>query len=203
MATIRKRGSRYQAMVRRRYQQETKTFALKQDAETWAKETELKIERNSAGILNSSKKYNFSDIIESYRERCAHSKRGLGRTKENVINRLDRELGHLPAQLQRHHIVNFARARLRAAVKPPTLAMDINYIIAISEHGSKWMELNLSSEPLKQARDMLLKDGHVGRSQERNRRPTPEELELLQRCFNSMRTATIPMNVSLPPKTDP
>jgi len=59
MATIRKRGSRYQAMVRRRHHQETKTFALKEDAETWAKETELKIERNSAG----NKKHNKAKFI--------------------------------------------------------------------------------------------------------------------------------------------
>ena len=112
MPTIRKRGHRYQAIVRKKHHQEVRTFSRKQDAEIWARELELSIERNSAGLPNSARNVLFADLCNSYKQRAIASKNGLGRTKDNVINRLARELGHLPAQLQKHHLNTFSKKRL-------------------------------------------------------------------------------------------
>jgi hypothetical protein len=77
MATIRKRGTRYQAIVRRKLHSEARTFKLKQDAELWAKQTEVSLERNSAGLLNSAKNITFADLCQSYRSRAISSKGGV------------------------------------------------------------------------------------------------------------------------------
>ena len=109
------------------------------------------------------------------------------------MSRLKAELGHLPAQLQKHHVKSFAENRLSKGIKPPTLLIDLNYIIAIIEHGAQWMELQVSSEQAKQVVRNLSKDGHVGRSSERDRRPTVQELELLRVHFRNNDALTIPM----------
>ena len=193
MATIRKRGTRYQAIVRRKLHHETRSFERKQDAELWVKQLEVAIERNGAGLPNSAKHLTFGTLCQSYKERALSSKNGLGKTKNNVLNRLDRDLGHHPAQIQKHHLKTFVENRLSKGIKPPTLLIDINYVIAIIEHGANWMELQISSEPAKQLVRNLSKDGHVGRSSERDRRPTNKELEMLRVHFQNNNALTIPM----------
>ena len=193
MATIRKRGSRYQAIVRRKLHHETRSFERKQDAELWAKQLEVSVERNSAGLPNSAKHLNFSSLCVSYKQRAISSKNGLGRTKDNVLTRIIAALGHLPAQLQKHHIKFFAEQRMKQGIKPSTLLIDLNYIVAIIEHGAHWMELQVSSEHAKQVIRNLSKDGHVGRSNERDRRPTDDELNLLRSYFRNNDALSIPM----------
>ena len=48
MATIRKRGGKFQAIVRRGYHSQAKTFSKRADAEHWAKRLEIEIEREDA-----------------------------------------------------------------------------------------------------------------------------------------------------------
>ena len=48
MATIRKRGGKFQAILRRGHHSQAKTFAKRADAEHWAKRLEIEIERNVA-----------------------------------------------------------------------------------------------------------------------------------------------------------
>jgi len=50
MATIRKRGGKFQAIVRRGYHSQAKTFSKRADAEHWAKRLEIEIERNVAAL---------------------------------------------------------------------------------------------------------------------------------------------------------
>ena len=82
MATIRKRGSSWQAIVRRREFSESRTFLSKSDATAWATELEAKIIRNSAGLPDSSKNFTFNELIDDYIETSKKSQRGLKRTKE-------------------------------------------------------------------------------------------------------------------------
>ena len=52
MATIRKRNSLFQAIVRvTGHPTQTKSFAQKKDAKQWSMQTELKFRRDNAGIL--------------------------------------------------------------------------------------------------------------------------------------------------------
>ena len=50
MATVRKRGSSWQAVIRKKEFSESKTFLTRTDAKAWATELEAKIIRNSAGL---------------------------------------------------------------------------------------------------------------------------------------------------------
>ena len=80
MATIRRRGKKFQAIVRRGQHSQAKTFSSKSDTEHWSKKLEIEIERSEAMLPNSADGVYFNELIDSYAKRCGQSKRGVGRT---------------------------------------------------------------------------------------------------------------------------
>ncbi len=90
MATIRKRGSRFQAIVRvTGYPQKSKSFHLRKDAEKWARSIEAQME---AGTYQAQKPSDMllSELLTRYRDKVTVSKKG--RLQEtNRINRLLRD----------------------------------------------------------------------------------------------------------------
>jgi hypothetical protein len=90
MATIRKSGEKFQAIVRRRHHSQAKTFSKRADAEHWAKrlEIEIEIERNVAALPNSANGITFGELIQSYKKRGIESQKGIGRTKGYNLERL-------------------------------------------------------------------------------------------------------------------
>jgi integrase len=78
VATIRKRGERWQAQVRLQgHQPLTKTFTLKADAEAWARQQEVSIERGeiSSG-RRSLKAFFLKDLLQRYQAEVTPLKRG-------------------------------------------------------------------------------------------------------------------------------
>ena len=67
MATIRKRGGKFQAIVRRGCNSQAKTFSKRADAEHWAKRLKIEIERNVAALPNSTDGITFGELIQSYK----------------------------------------------------------------------------------------------------------------------------------------
>ena len=67
MATLRKRSNgRWQARVRKANQSITKTFINKADAEGWAKQTEVELDKGSFVNLGLAERTAFAEIIERY-----------------------------------------------------------------------------------------------------------------------------------------
>ncbi len=90
MATIRKRGTRFQAIIRiTGYPQKSKSFHLRKDAEKWARSIEAQME---AGTYQTQKPSDMllSELLTRYRDKVTISKKG--RLQEtNRINRLLRD----------------------------------------------------------------------------------------------------------------
>lgn len=194
MATIRKRGSSWQAIVRRKEFSESKTFLTRTDAKAWATELEAKIIRNSAGLPDSPKNFLFTELIDDYFATSRKSQRGLQRTKENVLLRLKRDLGHLPAQLTKNQISEFANRRLAEGIAPPTLNMDMIYIDAVLKHARDMMDINIDLQPIQSVKKNLASNGNIGKSEERDRRPEEEELAALLEYFDFKSKTSIPMS---------
>ena len=194
MATIRKRGSSWQAIVRRREFAESRTFLSKSDATAWATELEAKIIRNSAGLPDSPKNFTFVELVDDYMETSKKSPRGLKRTKENVLVRLKQELGHLPAQLTKNHINEFANRRMIEGISPATLNMDMIYIDAILKHARDMRDINIDLQPIQSVKKNLASNGNIGKSDQRDRRPTDEELTSLFNYFDNDSGSNIPMS---------
>ena len=93
MATITKRGDyQWQAKVRAKgFPSQSRTFSLKGDAERWAKETEIAIERGLFFDRAAAERTTLSEIIEDYRKLILPTKRG--KHFPSALNMLEVALG--------------------------------------------------------------------------------------------------------------
>jgi len=86
MATLRKRGTKWQVQVRRKGQPSlTQSFHLKQDAEAWARQVELQADRNELPqdrqILET---ITLGELVERYRDTVCIKKRGYAVEKSSL-----------------------------------------------------------------------------------------------------------------------
>ena len=114
-------------------------------------------------LPNSADGVYFNELIDPYAKRCRQSKRGVGRTISYNLRRLRSYFEHLPAQLTKHQLSEFAHIRLASGVKPPTLPMDFNLIRTIAKHAFDYLDLGIDLRPFSAVQATLLADGHIGR----------------------------------------
>ena len=105
MATLRKRGSKWQAQVRvQGAPPVSRSFAVRKDAEVWAKEIELSIFRNGSPASDQSlKKTTLDQLLERYERTVTPTKKGRG--PESYMLRT----------LRRHAIARLALDKLTSA----------------------------------------------------------------------------------------
>ena len=138
MATIRKRGGKFQAIVRRGHHFQAKTFSKRADAEHWAKRLEIEIERNVAALPNSADGITFGELIQSYKKRGIESQKGIGRTKSYNLERMYEYFSHFPA----HQVPSSAAYRTEALniSKYPPLKVTVSKLLisAILNFSEEW-----------------------------------------------------------------
>jgi hypothetical protein len=93
---------------------------------------------------------------------------------------LKTELGNvkLPA-LNRERRIEFGRKRAKQDAGPATLAIDMSFIRTIITHAAAVQGIEVSAEEARLARVALSHLNLVGKSNERDRRPTQDELDEL------------------------
>ena len=90
-------------------------------------------------------------------------------------------------EVDRERIVKFGRARAKEGAGPVTLSMDVGLIKLVLQHAAAVHGLPVKVEPVDLGRVALKRLGLIGKSTERDRRPTEEELEKLFRSSHSER----------------
>lgn len=142
MATIRKRGNRWQVQVRRKTApQISRSFLTKADAETWARSMEVKVDRRALGHdprqLDS---ITLSDLVIRYRDTISPSKKG----GDIEVCRLNAFLRHPMARLSLSSVSTSAFAAYRdqrlEEISPSSLLRELAplqhmFAIAYSEWG--------------------------------------------------------------------
>lgn len=179
MATFQKRGSRWRAIVRKKgHPAQSKTFTTKGMAQTWAREVERDIERGEfrdPRVLNGM---TLGTLVDRYRAELPEQ----GRTKTACLNMLSRELGEVPLrEITRNRIVEYGRKRAAEhGAGPATIAQDLIYLRGILDAAAKRWDLPVDVEAVAAARALLGDEDLVGRPEERDRRPTDDELAALR-----------------------
>jgi integrase len=142
MASIRKRNQRWQVQVRRKgHSYLSKTFDLKRDAETWARETERALERgNQAQALILARETSFDTLLKRYGEEISPAKRGAA-VERYRIRALRRQsiaevtLANLrPADFARYRDERLARVQAATVLRELSLAQRV-LEVAIKEWG--------------------------------------------------------------------
>ena len=81
------------------------------------------------------------------------------------------------SDLNRERLIDYGRGRARRGAGPATLAIDFSFIRTILSHAAAVHGIEVCAEDVRLARIALIRLGLIGKGIERDRRPTPEEID--------------------------
>jgi len=196
MATIAKlKSGNYRVQVRRKGQYASKTFLRKADAQSWAIEAERRTDQGriiEAPVITGFN--TFAQLIDLHIVDMLEVGKPLGRSKDFALRTLKKHLGKIKVtRLNRERIIEFGRTRAKEGAGPATLSADISYIHTIVTHSAAIHGVKISTEEVDLARVALRRLGLIGRSLERDRRPTQYELDRLVNYFENFSRTDIPV----------
>ena len=183
MATFQKRGNRWRAIVRKKgHKPATKSFSTKAAAQRWANGVETSMERREWGDPILLRETTVSDVIDEYGKQKA-----IARSKQTSFNHLKATLGDLTLdRVSVHEIVQHIRGRASGdSAKPATLGLELTHLTDLLKFARTYLKLPVRLDLTVDARGLLKDEGVVGKSEERDRRPTNEELAKLQEYWTS------------------
>ncbi|MGY2805347.1 tyrosine-type recombinase/integrase [Bradyrhizobium sp. USDA 4506] len=96
-------------------------------------------------------------------------------------------------RLDRARLIEYGRKRAKEGAGPATLAIDMSFIRTVATHAAAVHGIEVSAEEVRLARFALKHLGLVGKSDERDRRPTQDELDELIQYFDTNPRQVIPM----------
>lgn len=182
MATIRKRGRSWQAQVRRQgHPPITKSFQQKADAELWAKQLEVDLERGDAGIIVQKQTSTpLSDLLFRYQEEITPRKRGATAERYRLRILLRHEIAKIPvSKLSSSAIARYRDERLQA-VSSSSVRRELVILRHCLEIARKEWEAPLKENPVHNIQ--VPTDGKA-----RERRLTTEELKSLLEAADECR----------------
>jgi hypothetical protein len=176
-----KSGS-WRVQVRRKHQYVANTFIRRRDAEEWAIEAERSIDRGTP--IRRSKSLEqpriFSDLIALHLDDLAQVGKPVRRSKSMVLKALKISLGRVNLKdITRERLIEYGRKRAAQGAGPATLAIDFSFVRTILTHAAAIHGIDVSAESVQLARAALKHVDLVGKSNERDRRPTQDELDQL------------------------
>lgn len=195
MATVQKRGAKWRVQIRRDGHAISKTFHRKGDADEWAREAEVAVDKKiSPASTRVSRKDSFARLIDLHIEDLAAVGKPLRRSKAAVLESLRRDLGDTAlSNLTRERLVLYGRQRAKDGAGPATLAVDISFVGTVLTHAAAVHGVAVDTESVRLARTALRRLGLVGTATERDRRPSEQELDKLYAHFDANARMTIPM----------
>ncbi|AIO23820.1 tyrosine-type recombinase/integrase [Burkholderia cepacia] len=187
----------YTAQIRRKEKgkvvyTEAETFDREAAARAWMEKREKALA--APGALESAKQEDppLKDVIDRY---VREDKKGIGRTKTQVLNSIKAApIGSRKCStLKSPDYVDFARS---LNVQPQTVSNYISHLAAVVRIARPGWGYPLDEKELDDAMVVLRRLGMTDRSRNRDRRPTPDELDRILTYYTEMETrgrATIPM----------
>lgn len=181
------RGNHHQAQirllespqVRRKGKYVNETFLRRKDAEEWSIDIERRIDRQEPATTRKSRDAQcFGDLVALHRKDLEEVGKEIGRSKAASLIFLDERLGHLRLpELDRERLIKFGKERALEGAGAVTVGIDLGYIKKILSHAAAVHGVVVSTEPIDLARIALGRLGLVGKGNERDRRPTQDELD--------------------------
>ncbi|MGB6400472.1 MAG: site-specific integrase, partial [Bradyrhizobium sp.] len=122
----------------------------------------------------------FSDLIALHLDDLAQVGKPVRRSKAMVLKALKASLRRVRLKdISRERLIEFGRKRAAQGAGPATLAIDFSFIRTVLTHAAAVHGIEVSVDCVQLARAALKHLGLVGKSNERDRRPTQDELDQL------------------------
>ncbi len=189
MATYRKRGSRWQAQVRRKGAPTlTRSFSTKADAQAWARQLEAEADRTGLPVSRKAlDTMTAGGILTRYRETITPTKRGAVREGMAIRVLLRNELAKVPlSALTVGKVAAYRDLRLKT-IKPASINRELALYSHAFEVARKVWDVPLAENPFALVSKPKVANG-------RTRRLEPGEWELLREtCRRSRNPHLLPM----------
>jgi len=173
-------GDKWRAQVRRKgYKAQTKTFALKRDAEAWARRLEAGIDK--AGPVAKTDDMTVSDLIDSYRDMRMDLGRPVSPTTNThyMLNHLAEDLGpELVCDLTPQRLARWAKERREQGAGGYTVNMELSALGTAIRHTASFLNI-VMPDVVGAARPLLHYGQLITGGNKRTRRPTEDELTRL------------------------
>jgi len=148
MASIRHKGNKWQARVKRTGIVAEKSFQTKQEAVRWARQIEVKIELGEYSPLSSSKSTTpelktFCELISKYEMEVATRHRSP--TSKINLRILSRDLGHLKLGEVEPKIIAVWRDSKLELIKPSSVNRLIGTLGAVINHARKEWQIRMDN----------------------------------------------------------
>ncbi|KUM04204.1 site-specific integrase [Chromobacterium subtsugae] len=155
----------------------SRSFPKESLAKDWAKRTEIAaaapgfIEQQAAAGIT------LGEILARYRDEMERSER-LGRSKGYTLQSLLRTslADSPPAEIETEDYLDYGRSRQAEGVSPATIFQDFSAIQTALTHAKTSWRMPIDTTRLEAALAQLRSAGIVGKSRQRDRRPTEDEL---------------------------
>lgn len=187
----RKRGTVYRAQIRLKQggvliHTEAATFSTRAAARRWGEDREAQLKADGGLARERHRTTTLKDVVDQYLE---ESGTNLGRTKKSHLKMLQTfEISQLPVlELTTEKLLKHLRNR-RAHVSGSTAGNDITWIRVVLEHAKLAWNLDVDLSITDNTRIVARKLRLIGRPQERDRRPTADELNQLRHWFSKGHT---------------
>ncbi|MFT3973152.1 MAG: integrase [Amaricoccus sp.] len=197
MATVVRRGRKWNVQVARLGVRKSATFASKAEAVAWGATAEaetlngaIPTERESNPPINrvpvtASAGETFGDLIDRYSRELKGVKR-WGRTKEFSLAAIKARIGRVSiTDLNSDLIVDFAQKRAAEGAGPVTVQMDLAYIGNVLKVARVVWRKPIARDVVADARESLKLLGLVGKSRQRNRIAKDAELAAVKLAWRS------------------
>ncbi len=191
MATITKLPSgKWRAQVRRKGVNKGRTFTRKSEAAGWAADLERSLEGGrTAGTIQAPADMTLAMVIEAY---LTHV--DTGRTNRFNLERIASRIGGTSLRnLSALTVQGYVDQRLKDGITGATLSGDLSALSSVLKWARHTRKIDIDPDLAKDARTALTTARIDTRSQERERIPTPDELERIIAWFEANPRMQIPM----------
>lgn len=183
MASILKVDGKWRAQIRRKgHKSIAQSFDSKQDAEKWARKLER--EMDAEKYHDGRTLLTFADVADRYEKEMEY-----GRSAANVMKHLRTGLGKLTLdKITPHKVVEYIQGREYGAA---TATVELSVLGTMLKVARVVWRMPIKEGVTQDARLSLKLVGKVGKSKQRDRRPTKDELDRLCAYFD--KRSTLPM----------
>ncbi len=196
MATFKQLPSNnWRVQVRRKGRYVSETFRRRRDGEEWALDIERRIDRGEAPTTRShSDPTLFEHLVEMHLADMLEVGKPPRRSKAFSMERLRVRLGKVQIRdISRERLIQFAKDRAKEGAGPTTVSMDLGHIKTLISHAAAVHGVQLTTASVDLARIALKRLGLVGKSNERDRRPTQDEIDRIVAYADANLRQSIPL----------
>ncbi len=184
MASIRRQGKSWQAIVRRKgHPAKSKMFPKKALAEEWARKAEEEVSKH-LHFNNLASETTVEALMGKYGENITPRKRGADVEKYRIATVKEHLGAYTLLELSATTIIEFVDERLEE-VSSDSVRKELNVLSQAIDAGMALWNIQLPANPVHTARSILKVTKTLSQGVHRERRPTTDELDTLYTALPS------------------